>query len=478
MSNVLRITTSTIGYDNPNLNNKPEAAARPDSRVQAPVVPNQVVRPDARSDASQNNQELAMKFKYQSNFEGFIAQMRAEGSTVQGFAPVLFERLSNMMVAGLTPEGLQQVQQFLKMIEVEPQNMASVLKDQSNGSLRFQGAFFELLRQVMSESRSLDLQAGILEFIKRYTDMAEGKHLTNQMEQVLKTIKDGMLKSGKEQLQAMEKQLDFNGGTGATAKNASVIKEQILPFLNKYVMSNNDRGLVRENSVLLAALTARYENGQAERVVEKFREIMEFPAMQQRFRGLQPEEILTLLTFTEFEKTVEKNRWIKEFAALIKEGVTKGSNPEQKNAFRSVMYSTVLNESVYMPVLHTMFPMKMGERLMMAEMWVDPDSEEKNSTGSSEHAVRALIKFSIQDLGFFDMFFLYQKNNNRIRLQLNYPEELTGISSKIESEIKEILSRNGIKADELYFGISSKPIPIEEAFPKIFERRNSINVKV
>lgn len=63
-------------------------------------------------------------------------------------------------------------------------------------------------------------------------------------------------------------------------------------------------------------------------------------------------------------------------------------------------------------------------------------------------------------------------------MQLNYPDELKENSGQIEGEIKEILARNGIKAEELYFGTSSKSIPIEEAFPKIFERKNSINVKI
>ena len=476
MSNVLRITTSTIGYDNPNMHNKPDTVVRPDSRIQGPVVPNQVVRPDGRSDSSQN-QDVALKFKFQSNFEGFISQMKADGSAMESFAPVFFERLGTFASSGMNQNSLEQLQMFLKMIETEPQNMAAALKEQSSSALRFQGAFFDLLRQVMGESRSIDLQGGILEFLKRYTDMAEGKHLLKQMEQTLETVKSGMLNSGKEKLQGMEKQMNFAGGAGETAKNASVIKEQILPFLNQYVINTNDRGLVRENAALLATLTARYENGQEERVIEKFREIMEFPAMQQKFRGFPAEEILHLLTLTDFEKATEKNRWLKEFAALIKEGATKGSNPEHKAAFRNLMFSSVLNESVYMPVLHTLIPMKVNERLMLAEMWVDPDAENKRGTEQEGgRTVRGLIKFCIQNVGFFDMFFLYQ--DSRIRLQLNYPDEMKSKGEIIENEVREILSRNGIKAEELYFGTSSKSIPIEEAFPKIFERKNSINVKI
>lgn len=477
MSNVLRITTSTVGYESQNTPPKSNMVTRPDTKVQGPVIPEQVVRPDARSDSASQNPDVAMKFKFQSNFEGFITQMKTDGSVMENFAPALFERLSSLSASGLSQEGLEQIQQFIKMIEIEPQNMAAALKEQVDSSLLFQGAFFELLRQVMKESRSVDLQGGILEFLKRYSDMAEAKHLLNQMAQVMEKLKGGMLSGARERLEGMLQQMNFSGSAADTEGNAAILKEQILPFLNQYVTDTNDRGLVRESSALLAGLTARYENGQEQRVIEKFRELMEFPAMQQKFKGVSAEDVIHLLGLTDYEKSLDKNRWLKEFASLIREGVIKGVNPEQKHAFRNAMFSSVLNESVYMPLLHTLIPMKVGNRLMLAEMWIDPDSEGSGASESdSERTVRGLIKFDINEVGFFDLFFLY--SSGKIRMQLNYPDELKENSGQIEGEIKEILARNGIKAEELYFGTSSKSIPIEEAFPKIFERKNSINVKI
>lgn len=477
MSNVLKITTSTVGYDNPNLPPKTNIASKPDSSIQGPVVPDKVVRPDARSDSSSQNPDVVAKFKFQSNFEGFISQMKADGSTVENFASAMFERLANLSSSGLSQDALQQLQQFIKMIEVEPQNMTMMLKEQVDSSLIFQGAFFDLLRQVMKESRSVDLQGGILEFLKRFTDMSEGEHLQNQMKQVMENLKAGMFKNGREQLEAMEKQLNFSGARADTARNASVLKEKILPFLNQYITNTNDRGQVRENAAFLASLTARYENGQEERVMEKFRELMEYPAMNQKFKGMKAEDVLHLLAMTDYKKSVEKNRWMKEFSAIIREGALKGADPEQKYAFRNAMFSTVLNESVYMPVLHTLIPMKSGDRLMLAEMWVDPDAEGDGSAGrESERTIRGLIKFDIDQVGFFDLFFIYQ--DGKIRVQLNYPEDLLDDGARIESEIQDIFTRNGIKAEELYFGTSHKAIPVEEAFPKIFERKNSINVKI
>ncbi len=475
MSNVLRVTTPTTGYDNMNYP-KTDTATKPDAQIQGPVVPDKVVRPDARSDAG-SQQELGMKFQYQSNFEGFAAQIRAGGSVVEEFAPILFERLANAVKAGIGEGTATELSGFLKMIQMEPQDVLAFMKSQGDMAIRFQGAFFSLLRQALGETRSVELRAGILDFIKRYTDMAEGQHLLEEIRQTLGEIRQGMFQSGQKRLEVFEQQLNYNAEPGQTGSNASVIKEQILPYLNQYIGSTHDRGLVRENSALLAALTARYENGEGSRVVEKFKELMESPVMQKYFKGLKPEGLLKALATTDYEKAVAKNQWMSKFADLIRDGMTKGADLEQKQVFRNVMQSIVLNESVYMPVLHMMLPMQVDGRMTFAEMWVDPDAK-KNSSGDDDEkrVIQGLVKFDIEGVGFFDLFFVYQ--DKKVNIQLGYPDGLKDKEGEIRQRIAQILVENGLESQELYLGSSQNSIAVSEAFPQIFERKNSINVKI
>ncbi len=475
MANILKVTTPGLGYDNSNYS-RPDAASRTDSQIQAPVVPDKVVRPDARSDAAPQEQDVGMKFQYQSNFEGFLTQMRENGSVTEEFAPLLFERLSSMVRAGMSEGAASELSGFLEMIQVDQQNLLSFVQQQGDASIRFQGAFFDLLRQVMGETRSVDLKSAVLDFMKRYTDMAEGKHLLQQMQQTLADIKKGMFESGQKKLEQFERQMNYGQAAGETAGNASVLKEKILPYLNQYISGTHDRGMVRENTAFLASLAARYENGDAERVLDKFKELMESPVMQRIFKGMQPESLMRVLASTDYEKAVEQNHWMEKFAALVKEGMTKG-DPDQKKIFRNVMNSIILNESVYMPVVHTMLPMQIGDRMMFAEMWVDPDAG-KGSQGQDEdgRVIQGLVKFDIQDVGFFDLFFVYQ--DKKVNIQLNYPEALKDREEDIRNRIMEIVAENGMEGRELYLGNSRDPIMISDAFPKIFERKNSINVKI
>ncbi len=479
MSNILRVTTPTAGnYDNNMSHPRADMNNREDPRIQGPVNPNKVVRADARSDSAAEDQKIGLKFQYQSNFEGFISQMKSGGVMTEEFATVFFEQLSNQVKAGLGENSAQELAQFLEMIQVDPQNMLALLKEQGNAAIRFQGAFFSLLRQVMGETKNVELRAAILDFMKRYTDMAEGKHILQEIEQTIKELKNGMLQSGREKMEEMEQQMKFgaNAGKADTMQNASIIKGKMLPYLNQYIGGTHDRGNVREGAAFLAALTARYENGEAARVLERFNELMEYSAMQKYFKGFETESLLRVLESTDYEKSVRKNKWMKEFASMIKKGMLQGASIEQKQVFRNMMTSILLNESVYMPVLHMMLPMQVNGNLMFAEMWVDPDAGAEPAEKDEDRVVQGLVKFDIQNVGFFDLFFVCQ--DKKVSMQLNYPEDLADKEKDIKNNVAQILAENGLEGKELVFGSSKESIAISDAFPQIFERKNSINVKI
>ena len=63
-------------------------------------------------------------------------------------------------------------------------------------------------------------------------------------------------------------------------------------------------------------------------------------------------------------------------------------------------------------------------------------------------------------------------------MQLNYPDALKDKEKEIRNKVAEALAENGLTGQELFFGSSKDSIAISEAFPQIFERKNSINVKI
>ena len=182
-----------------------------------------------------------------------------------------------------------------------------------------------------------------------------------------------------------------------------------------------------------------------------------------------------MLVNVDYDRAAGKNELADRLLNIMQAGVKGEAGIENREAFVNIMRSMLVNESVYMPLMHVMLPVILDGVPMFSEMWVDPDEESANP-GSKERGVKLLIKFDMKDVGFFDMMLYYEKG--KIDMLIHYPEELSGHESDIRENIRKIMSKN--KLDLEYLGVerNKAPIQVSAAFPKIFERRNSINVTI
>ncbi len=483
MPNILKVTTPTTGYDNMN-NVKANPELQNPVNVQGPVNPAKVVKPDARSDAS--GQQADLRFQFETNFDTFIQQLKNMPVLAEEL-PKLFNEFAGMTVeSGMGSGFAAEVAEFLKMINVSPENIGSLLKSQVQSSVRYTGAFFALLRRVLSETQSVELKNGILNFLKKYTDMAEGGNILSDIRRDMSEIRQRMMPKAREQAEQLEQSMIYNtdnsGGTPEQkTENLRTLKSDLLPYLNSYISKIHDRGVLRDTVAHMADLTGRYENGQSEGVLKAFEKLFDYQTMQQYFQGFDIERLFDVLAGTEYEKAIRQNQEMGKLADIIKKGASGEAGTENTQAFMRIMEAIVLNESVYMPVLHIMMPVCVDGQMMFSEMWVDPDAEgnggsEQDKESGSQRNIRGLVKFDIEDLGFFDMFFSYGRE--RVSMQINIPDGLEEDSRKIQEDIRRILSEHSIETEELVLGKSNISIPITEAFPRLRERKNSINVSV
>ena len=63
-------------------------------------------------------------------------------------------------------------------------------------------------------------------------------------------------------------------------------------------------------------------------------------------------------------------------------------------------------------------------------------------------------------------------------MRLFYPENLSSFESDIKKGMGEILERNGLNCEYLGVEQAKGSIPVSAVFPKIFERKNSVNVTI
>ena len=139
-----------------------------------------------------------------------------------------------------------------------------------------------------------------------------------------------------------------------------------------------------------------------------------------------------------------------------------------------MMTSILLNESVYMPVLHMMFPMQVNGNLTFAEMWVDPDSDRGDQEGARK--IKLFLKFDIQSVGKFELVLTLQ--NREAGVQLFVPPHLVKEEKKIQTDVADILKENGFRFSQLMVRRHTRDRRVDEIFPEIRERERTINVRI
>lgn len=472
MSNVLKVTTPATGYENTVKNNP---ATGEEKQIQNPVDPGKVIRPDGRTDSGQN-QNLQLLLSSQSNFGSFLQRINDIPELTQLFSMLLMQGEGNLVEAGIGPGFTKELEGFMEMMQMTEKELLGFLKSQTDTSVRYKGAFFTLLKDVMGKTSSVELRTAVLDFLKRYNDMSSGSHLLSNIDNNLKEITQYMFRADRQGLQELMAHLNLEAPNGETYENVRLLKQQIIPFLSSYINKTHDLGKIRDLIGVLTFNISRYENGNTDRLMQGLQRLLTFTVFKQRFEGIDEGNLMAILQNTDFEKASKSAAWADKFVDIIKMGISGEAGLENKQVFGNLMSSILLNESVYMPILHLMLPINLNGKQMFSELWIDPDEENGPMGAEGGPYTKLLIKFDIRDLGFFDLIMLY--GQQKVDMELYYPESLAPMEKEIQSKLTAILEQNGLTCRSLALGRAGAPKTISEVFPKIFERRNAINVTI
>ncbi len=472
MSNILKVTTPVTGYDN--TVNKQGQTQQPDNlSIKNPVTPDKVSRPDGRQQAG-NEQTGNQGVTHESNFGNFVQSLRELPLLRELMNKMIFTGMGNLVEAGVGKGTAADIEALFQMLEMSPDEVTSFLKSQMNGANRMQGPLFDLMRQVMGQAETVELKQGILDFLKKYNDMSSGKHLMQNIKGNLEDIQGYMFRNDRETLQMLAGKLQAHS-MKANPANTQILKEEIIPFLGKYVSDTRDMGKIRDLISLLAFNTSRYESGNVDNVAQAFQRLLSFPAFQKKLPDMTADQFRDMLMNVDFEKAAGKTEWTDKLLNIIDSGIKGEAGAVNKEAFLNIMNGLLINESVYMPVMHVMLPMILNGVPVFSEIWVDPD-EDSGNPGSREKGVKLLIKFDMKDVGFFDMMMYYEKG--KMDMLIHYPDHLSEHESEIRKGIMEIMEKNNMAVEYLAVEPGRESIPVSAAFPKIFERRNSVNVTI
>ncbi|MDE7361127.1 MAG: hypothetical protein K2N38_04265 [Oscillospiraceae bacterium] len=177
--------------------------------------------------------------------------------------------------------------------------------------------------------------------------------------------------------------------------------------------------------------------------------------------GIRPPVSSTLDNLTEF---IEKNI----------------NNPALKSldSFNAAnLLQSLLNApGVFTPLAHYIVPLQVEDTRAFGELWVDNDENNPNNTPGTQRNYHLFLTFDVESIGRFevDMYALGEEVN----LSLLYPPRFEKEIESMKERVTKIIRGSGYQARTFETAPLKKPHNLVEVFPKITDKRTTLNARV
>ena len=473
MANVLKVTTLPSTTYNNTLKGSPQINQDPNIKNQVDL--NRVVRQDAKENQQGFNQQGLLH--YESNYNKFLENIQKSLPLSNILSELIGSDFSSIVEnPAASASMMADLKQLLEMIQLEEGEVLDFVKNQVSSSIGFKSAFFDMLRDLMNHSNSVEFRSDILRFAKKFNDMASGQRLISEIAKHLTDIARSIPRSDSQALSQMIDALNLDAAKGETSANLALLKNEVLPLLSKYIVHSNDFGRVRDLLSLLSLSIARYESGSKEDVMAAMKTLSMYSSFRERIGQLDDEGIGYILDRLLSDKIEKSNALSDQLSNIVDKGLRGQAGYENKAIFENMARSILVNQSVYMPLIHSLIPFELQGKLLVSEMWIDPDDGNHSAKGESERITRVYLRFEISDLGNFDMVMNLQ--DKKVDLQLLCPSQMERDFSEIKNGIRQIVESNSLVNSHIYVEKNEGKLTLSEVFPKIKEGRNNINVTI
>lgn len=409
---------------------------------------------------------------FASNYQNFLTKLGESAEISKQLANLLFGADTQLQASEITPQFAELMDTLYSELTMNSADeIAKYIDDQQKTQVMFKGGFFDAIRKMMKDDMSPVMRSNILRFIQQYSSMAEGPHHLEQMKNLGEDIRNLMLPSVRGDLEDVLEQMDWDAPAGDTKKNTEILNSQVIPFLSKYISRTHNYGPIRTASVLFSLYAVKYENGDSDDLDALFKRLMRYGDFGLFFED-EPEA-----EYAKLKEELQKQQGqpiSKLIADVLERGARGEGGADSADRAQQVMKHLLMNQSVYMPLLHMLVPFRYQDKNVVSEMWIDPDAHrDRNSEGSGK---KIFVKFTIQKVGSFELVAYMEKG--ALDMQLFVPGTLEEQYSNVNRQVSEIVKRNGLRINSLQVAEKVRDLRVDQVFPEIREKERGINVTV
>lgn len=436
------------------------------------VNPTKVTKAHNKDSESQIRQEL-FNYNPESVFDKFIKSLQN--------SPVLYEQakkilLNKQFINNIKNDPMLSVffDSFLDNIKMNDSEILDFLKFQQGTYTKFQGEFFDKLRTLLSNNPdNKELKMVLKNFLRSYDCFVSVNETNNSINAAFKNIEKNIPEILKRQFNEITEKFIYD--TNAIDLNLDLIKDEVLPFIGKYISKMNDFGIIRDYVSVLIHNLVRLECGSKNNFSDELENLFEF--IKYTFIDEKQIELLKTSLINTYEtKSNAKNNSMDSFLKLIEKGVNESENPATKGLMGDITESLLFSQNVNIPLLHMFLPLNYNGMFLFSEIWIGKEDDNSDKKGNSEYekSFKVFIAFDIEYLGHFET--ILKLKESELSLDIYVPSSLSNYTEKIKNDLLILSENNNIK--NITVMECTRARRIGEVFTNLTERSNGVDVKI
>lgn len=142
----------------------------------------------------------------------------------------------------------------------------------------------------------------------------------------------------------------------------------------------------------------------------------------------------------------------------------------------NLLQSLLNAPGVFTPLAHYILPLQVEDTRAFGELWVDNDENNPNNTPGTQRNYHLFLTFDVESIGRFelDMYALGEEVN----IALLYPPRFEKEIEPMKDRVTKIIRNSGYQARTFETAPLKKPHNLVEIFPKITDKRTTLNTRV
>jgi len=445
------------------------------------IDPTKVTRPTKQDPSNQTGQN-PLNYNPDSVFDKFIKSLQN--------SPVLSENAKKLILNNQfinhnikSDSVLNSLfETFIKSIEMNEAEILNFLKLQQGSYTKFNGDFFNSLRSLLkSNPNNKDFKIILRNFLRSYDCFVSVEDTNKSINAALKNIERYMPEVLKKSFNELTDKLISDYSKNSADINLNVLKNDILPFVGRYISKMNDFGPVRDYVSVLIHNIVRLESASKDNFSDDLDNLFEFIKYNFNINDNDMQTLKMSLINTYETSSNTKNNSIDSFLKLIESGIKDSDNVVNKGVMEDMANSLLFSQNVHIPLTHIFLPLNYNGMFMFSEIWIgkeydDNDTDKKNNKRDYSQVYKAFITFDIQNVGYFETTLILKES--KLSLEIFVPNNLTNSIELIKNDLNKILSDNNLSVANLNIYESVKKRKFHEIFSNLSERKSSVDVTI